>query len=74
MLLCLSLILYFNLCETISALRHSLIELENPLYGGMFLMLLCLSLILYYLTCLTDPGFVAIAKYKKVSESNANEG
>ena len=31
-------------------------------------MLLFISLILYYLTCLTDPGFVPVAKFKKVGD------
>lgn len=48
-----------------TGLRKSLVYLENPLYGGMFLMLLLISLILYYITCLTDPGYVSISKYKR---------
>lgn len=54
------------ICLSVSDLKRSLVYLENPLYGGMFLMLLAMSLILYYITCLTDPGFVPISKYKKV--------
>lgn len=44
-----------------TGLHWSLLELNNPVYGGFYVALVIISLCLYYTACLVDPGFVAVS-------------
>ncbi|XP_053380620.1 palmitoyltransferase ZDHHC12-B-like [Mercenaria mercenaria] len=47
-----------------TGLRWALIEMNDLVYGAVFLCLFVTSLTLYYIACLTDPGYVSIRQYK----------
>lgn len=59
-----------------SALRRSLIDMEDPVYGLLYILLLTFSLVMYYTTCNVDPGYINLKTYihkKDIMNNNTDD-